>query len=91
LKDYFRPRISPELSLPTDSSNPEENIALFLIGFGLVIILWILICCIWVIRRHYDDGKNQSYPTDDLIHFNKNNLCLRVNPFETNHISTKLV
>jgi hypothetical protein len=80
------------LSFPTNSSNPEETMALFIIAVGIVIILWIFICCIWFIRYHNADENCQlishrSYSIDGIVDF-KDNLCLHINPFEKNQISS---
>jgi hypothetical protein len=87
-------------SFPTNLSDSEEGIALFLISLGTVLILWILICCIWFIRcRHDEDkcvwvtySKNNKFDHNLLSKRNNSmiadNVCLRVNPFGSNHISS---
>ena len=91
------------LTFPTSFSNSEETIALFLISLGTVLTLWILICCIWLIRcrgyRHQNDTSQlfsyRSYPQIDQNCLSKrnnptstDNICFHVNPLESNHISS---
>ncbi len=81
------------LSFPTNSSNPEETMALFIIALGIVIILWLFICCIWSIRWYNTDENCRSYSIDDMVDFKNNslivdNLCLHINPLEKNQIRT---
>jgi hypothetical protein len=92
-----------KFSFPTNFSESEESIALFLITLGTVLILWILICCIWFIRCRHDEEQcvwlsYQSYLKDNKFNHNllskksnsmiADNICLHANPFETNHISS---
>ena len=99
---YHRTFISPVeqrniITLHALPSNLDENIPIFLIGLGTVFILVFFICCIWFICIGQDNDKchllsHQSYQEESGINFNlipnRNNFCLHVNPFETDHIST---
>ncbi|UJR14732.1 hypothetical protein I4U23_001724 [Adineta vaga] len=91
------------LTFPTNFSDPEETIALFLISLGIVLTLWILICCICLIhcrsQRHKSESSQllsyRSYPKVDQNLLSKknnsnmvDNICLHVNPLESNHISS---
>ncbi|CAF3109698.1 unnamed protein product [Rotaria socialis] len=91
------------LSNTSNPSNSEENMALFLIGLCTIIIFWVIIfaiCYIYYCNDHEECDLlfQQTYLQNDIIDFNfssmKNhsmtidNLCLRVNPFENNHITT---
>ncbi len=73
------------------SNNQDEIISLFLIGLGIVITIWIFICCIWFICCHDnedddddDDDDNKNPPRS----YSRPNLSLHLNPFETNRISS---
>ncbi len=88
-------------SIISDSSNQDETISLFLIGFGIIMTIWMFTCCIWFICCH-DDGDEDEDNDDDKnsqlvshrsysktnIHDFRNNLSFHINPFETKHISS---
>ncbi|CAF0809511.1 unnamed protein product [Adineta steineri] len=88
------------LSFPTNFADSEESIVLFVISFGIVITLWIFICCICFIRCRHANEKcqllsYQSYPkvNHNLLSKKNNskiadNICLHVDPYESNHISS---
>jgi hypothetical protein len=66
------------LSFPSTLSGIEETIGIFLIGLITVFILWLTVCCLWVIRcghkNKVEDGKCEllsfrTYEKDDIIDF----------------------
>jgi hypothetical protein len=78
-EDESNPITLHSLSFPSNLSDIEETIGIFLIGLVTVFILWLTVCCLWFIRcgrkKKEDDGKCEllsfrPYEKDDIIDFN---------------------
>lgn len=93
---HFSPILISSSSSPSPSVNQDETLSLFLIGFGMIITIWMFFCCIWFICYHDDDDDD-----DDEIEKNSQFIrprsswkedrmkcSLTINPLENKSISS---
>lgn len=96
---HFSPIMMSSSSSPSTSINHDETLSLFLIGFGMIITIWMFFCCIWFICCH-DDGEDDDDiddPTEKNSQFLRSRsswkdermkCSLTINPLESKSISS---